>query len=189
MSLKHPNLKGIVTALFALVMYSIPLAAQTADETDESVLLEQLAEADPAEALRVERQLQALWRKSGSAAMDLLLKRGRDALEIDDLNAAIEHLTALTDHAPDFAEGWHTRASAFYEAEMFGPALADLERTLALNPNHYNAILGLGAILETFGNPELAYEAYERALAIHPNHEELGEAVERLRPVVEGKAL
>ena len=189
MSIRHPNLKRIVAAVFFVVTFSIPLTAQTADLNDESALLDALAVAEPAEAKRLDRQLQALWSKSGSAAMDLLLKRGRDALEEDDTRAAIEHLTALTDHAPDFAEGFHARASAFFEVELYGPAMADLERALALNPNNYNAIFGLGAILETFGDQKRAYEAYRRALALHPHHEDVTQAVERLRSKIEGQAL
>jgi len=110
-------------------------------------------------------------------------------LETSDIHAAIEHLTALTDHAPEFAEGWHLRASAYFDAGLYGPALADLERALRLNPNNYNAIIGLGAMFETFEDPARAYEAYLRAQAIHPNHEEVGKALERLKPEVEGKAL
>lgn len=211
MSILHPILKCTAAAIAVLVMYSVPggghVLAQTiettpeqaplrlpaespaADETDESVLLRQLAEANPEQALRLDRQLQALWAKSGSAAMDLLLKRGRDALEAGDVTSAIEHLTALTDHAPDFAEGWHARASAYYEAELFGPAVADLERTLALNPNNYNAIFGLGVILEIFGDNKRAYDAYLRVLAIHPHHEEVTKATERLRVNVLGETL
>jgi len=121
--------------------------------------------------------------------MDLLLKRGRDALEAGDTKAAIEHLTALTDHAPDFAEGWHTRATAYFEAGLYGPALADLERALRLNPNNYNAIMGLAVILETFEQPKLAYEAYLQAQAIHPYHEGVGKALARLKPEIEGETL
>lgn len=191
MSVEYPRLTSIVAALAVLVVFSIPgsLAAQEADIGDEAQLLEALSQADAAEANRYDRQLQALWTKSGSASMDLLLKRGREALEKGDTRAAIEHLTALTDHAPEFAEGWHARASAFFEAELFGPALADLERALRLNPFNYNAIFGLGAMLETFGDPVRAHEAYQRVLAIHPHHKEAAEALERLKPEVEGKTL
>ena len=193
MSFEYPNLKLTVAALAAIVVFSLllpgNLAAQEPDLNDESALLSALAEADAPQALRLERQLLALWSKSGSASMDMLLKRGRDALEASDTRAAIEHLTALTDHAPDFAEGWHARASAYFEAGLYGPALADLERALLLNPNNYNAIIGLGAMFETFDDPERAYEAYQRAQAIHPHHEEVGKALERLKPEVEGKTL
>ena len=37
--------------------------------------------------------------------MDLLLGRGNEALEAEDYPTAIEHFSALIDHAPDFAEG------------------------------------------------------------------------------------
>ncbi len=189
MSVIHPFLKGIVAATFAVVMNSIPLTAQTADLQDESALLAALAEAEPAEARRLDKQLQRLWAKSGSASMDLLLQRGREAMEEEDTQAAIEHFTALTDHAPDFAEGWNARAAAYFNAELYGPALADLERALALNPNNYQAIFGLGSILEAFGDKERAYEAYERARAIHPNHEDVTNAMDRLRSDIEGEAL
>lgn len=192
MSIVHPKLKGIVAAFAVIVMYSLPLSAETAetaDLRDEAALLRELATAEPAAAKRLDRRIQALWSASGSASLDLLLKRGRDALEDQDVEAAIEHLTALTDHAPDFAEGWHARASAYFAAELYGPAMADLERALKLNPNNYNAIFGLGAILETFGDEKRAYEAYRRALALHPYHENGTQAAERLRSRVEGKSL
>ncbi len=189
MSVIHPLFKTIVAAVLAIVMNSIPLIAQTADSEDEQALLQALAGADADEARRLDRQLQRLWSRSGSASMDLLLQRGRDALEEEDMAAAIEHLTALTDHAPDFAQGWSTRALAYFHAELYGPALLDLEHALALNPNNYNAIIGLGALLEEFGDETRAYQAYRRAKAIHPHHEEVTKALDRLRPGIEGAAL
>ncbi|TNF58738.1 MAG: tetratricopeptide repeat protein [Rhodobacteraceae bacterium] len=203
MLVSHPHLKCIVAAALLSVAISLPLpgfaqgadgAAEgpeepAADLTDESALLAQLAVADADEARRLDRQLQALWARSGSAAMDLLLERARDAIEAGDTATAIEHLTALTDHAPDFAEGWHARASAYFQADLYGPAVADLERALALNPRNYNAIFGLGAILETFGDTRRAYEAYQRVRALHPHHEAVGEALERLKPRIEGQSL
>lgn len=189
MSLGHTFLKPIVAAALLLVTYSGIGAAQQADLTDESALLAALAQADATEAKRLDRQLKALWSKSGSASADLLLKRGRDALETGDTQAAIEHLTALTDHAPEFAEGWHARASAFFQADLLGVAMSDLERALTLNPNNYDAIFGLGAILETVGRRKEAYEVYRRALAIHPNHEEVTKALNRLAPAIEGQSL
>lgn len=189
MSVIHPSIKGIVAAILAIVMNSIPLFAQSPDSQDEAALLSQLATAEPVEARKAERQLQRLWSRSGSAAMDLLLERGRDALEDEDTVAAIEHLTALTDHAPDFAEGWNARALAYFRAELYGPALADLERALQLNPNNFDAIYGVGAILEEFGDKQRAYQAYERVQAIHPHHEDVTKALDRLRPGIEGEAL
>lgn len=189
MSIAIHNLKGIVAALFVLVTISSTCLAQQADSRDEGELLQQLAQSTPDQAIALDRQLQALWAQSGSASADLLLERGREALDDGDVSAALEHLTALTDHAPDFAEGWHLRASAFFGIERFGMAAADLEHALTLNPNNYEAIYGLGLIFEIIGQPDKAYDAYSRALAIHPHHEEVTNAVNRLKPQIDGAAL
>ncbi len=189
MSIASTNLKGIVAATALLVTFSLPLSAQTADSRDETELLQQLSQATPEQAVNIDRQLKALWAQSGSASADLLLERGREALDDGDTRAAIEHLTALTDHAPQFAEGWHVRASAFFGMDRFGMAAADLEHALTLNPNNYEAIYGLGLIFEIIDQPDKALQAYERALAIHPHHEEVTNAVNRLKPRVEGSAL
>ena len=183
------NLKGIVAVAVVIVTFSTSCIAQQADIRDEVALLQQLAQSTPEQAIGLDRQLQALWSQSGSASADLLLERGREALGDGDITAAIDHLTALTDHAPEFAEGWHVRASAFFEVERYGIAAADLEQALALNPNNYEAIYGLGLIFEIVGKPEQAFQAYSRVLAIHPHHEEVTNAVNRLKPQVEGKAL
>ncbi|WP_299884833.1 tetratricopeptide repeat protein [uncultured Ruegeria sp.] len=183
------NLKGTVAALGVLVMFSTSCIAQQSDSRDEDALLQQLIEATPEQAHGIDRQLQALWSQSGSSSADLLLERGREALDNGDVDIAIEHLTALTDHAPEFAEGWHLRASAFFGIERFGMAAADLEYALTLNPNNYQAIYGLGLIFEVLDQPEKAFEAYSRALAIHPHHEKVTNAVNRLKPQIEGKAL
>lgn len=186
MSVLHTNLKRIVAAVSLTVMISLPVSAQPADE---ATLLSELAQAEPDAALRIDRELQAIWGKTGSSSMDLLMRRGREALEDGDTKKAIEHLTALTDHAPGFAQGWHLRAQAFYAADLFGPAVADLERALSLNPNNYNAIFGLGAILERFGDPNRAYEAYSRVKSMHPHHEDVDSALERLESQVDGTTL
>ena len=189
MGIAITNLKGIVAAGVVIVMFSTSCVAQQADIRDEVALLRQLAQSTPEQAVGLDRQLQALWSQSGSASADLLLERGRAAFDDGDITAAIDHLTALIDHAPEFAEGWHVRASAFFGVERFGMAAADLEHALTLNPNNYEAIYGLGRIFEIVGKPEQAFEAYSRALAIHPHHEEVTNAVNRLKPQFEGKAL
>jgi tetratricopeptide (TPR) repeat protein len=183
------NLKAIVAATLLSVTFYLPIPANAQDSTDEPALLSALAGAESSDALGLDRQLQALWSKSGSAAMDLLLKRGIDGIERGDMTAAIEHLTALTDHAPDFAYGWYQRARAYFLTGLYGPAVADLERALFLNPNDYNAIFALGNVFEHFRDPESAYQAYLRAQAIHPHHEDVSTALNRLRPEVVGKEL
>ncbi|SLN34321.1 Tetratricopeptide repeat protein [Roseovarius litorisediminis] len=187
MSAVFRKLNNIVTALAAIVMFSLPALAVEEAKLDRLFL--SLKDADATEAGIIAKEIELELSKSGSPAMDLLLKRGRDALEAGDSRGAIGHFTALTDHAPDFAEGWNARSIAFFQAELYGPALADIERTLALQPRNFNAIYGLGVILEEINRPNLAREAYNRVLAIHPHHKDVTAALERLNGQLGGSDL
>jgi tetratricopeptide (TPR) repeat protein len=121
--------------------------------------------------------------------MDLLLRRGEDALEAGDFEAAVEHFTALVDHAPDFAEGYHGRASAYYSLNLIGPALDDLRQVLVLEPRQFDAMLGVGVILESLDRPQQAMDAYQRILEIYPRDASALESVERLKLQLEGQVL
>jgi Flp pilus assembly protein TadD len=174
-----------------------PLAAQTAGPASEAPaepapddvpgLLAALA--DPAHRAwrRTEREILRAWSRSGSPAMDLLLQRGRQAMRDGDNAAAIEHLTALVDHAPDFAEGWNARATAYYNAGQYGPSVDDIAMTLSLNPHHWGALSGLGMILEQTGRKEAALSAYRAALAIHPHLESIRDRADRLARETQGQ--
>ena len=170
------NLKPHLTALGAAFLLSYMAHADPAPPE----LMERLRTADAPEATQAAQEVERLWSRSGSPSIDLLLKRGREALEEGDFAAAIAHLTALTDHAPDFAEGYHARAQAYYRADLYGPALDDLERTLALNPDHYNAIFGFAVLTQEFGNLGLAAQLYRKVLDLHPHHENAQEALSSL---------
>ncbi|MFD2738443.1 tetratricopeptide repeat protein [Sulfitobacter aestuarii] len=176
------NLKHIVAALaLASVLAAAGAPLRAAAEPAPPELFAELAVADEDEAPGIARQIESLWRRSGSATMDLLLKRGQDALDSEQVPEAIEHLTALTDHAPDFAEGYHLRAQAFFRRGLVGPALADLEMTLSLNPQHYHAIFGLAVMLQETGDTPAAEQLYRRVLAIHPHHRNALDALDALQ--------
>ncbi|KPQ07641.1 MAG: Tetratricopeptide repeat/TPR repeat [Rhodobacteraceae bacterium HLUCCA12] len=163
--------------------------AQDARAPDVESLLEQLAQPDQDRWVRIERQIQRAWSQSGSAVADYLFQRGQDALREGDTGAAIAHFSAVIDHAPDFAEAWNARATAFFMENRLGPAMADIEEVLARNPDHFGALAGMGAILEQVDRPEAAREAYSAALALNPHRPSLRQAVERLERDLAGRAL
>lgn len=177
-------LNHVVAAIAVVLMFSAAAPAQT-DTLDD--LFTQLQSPETGRWDRVERQIWAEWSKSGSPAMDLLLQRGQAAMEAGNLTSAIEHFTALTDHAPDFAEGWNARATAYFNAGKYGPSLADIRVVLALNPRHFGALSGLGQILEELGEDTAALEAYRAAHAIHPHQPGIKAGVERLERKVGGR--
>lgn len=166
---------------------AVPAFAVDADRLDD--LFAALREADATSWEQIEDRIWTEWSESGSPAMDLLLARGRAATEAEDYTAAIEHLTALVENAPDFAEGWNARATAYYGAGLIGPALKDLARTLELEPRHFAALAGLAMILEETGKETAALGAYSAALAIHPRQPDLRQAVERLEGALRGESI
>lgn len=177
----------LLNLVVAASLCGIPVVAVAQPSADE--LLDRLAQPDLRNWDVVEQQLFQTWSRSGSPSADYLLRQGRDALEANDLEAAYDHLTALTDHAPDFAEGFHMRATAFFRMEMYGPAMADLERTLALKPRHFGAMIGTGIILDEVGEDEAALRMFRRVQAIHPNRPDVNDAVERLERETAGTSI
>jgi len=185
MTFRHTYLHITVTAFLVMVGNSLPVQAQEA----VSGLLESLAEASEDEALRLDRQIKAEWAKSGSASMNLLLRRGNKALEEDDAEAAIDHFRALTDHAPEFAEGWHGLARAYFASQKLGPALDALGKTLEMNPTHYDALYGLGVMFQSFNDYQRAEDAYRQVLDLHPHHENAKQALDSLKREGIGRTL
>lgn len=107
-------------------------------------------------------------------------------MDAGDLKAAVDHLSALTDHAPEFAEGWHARAQAFFLQEELGMALSDLQHAVALNPDNFEAVYGMALILEETGRFDAAYAGYEAILQVYPANKPAAEGRDRLEALVSG---
>ncbi|MBT8424839.1 MAG: tetratricopeptide repeat protein [Silicimonas sp.] len=179
-------LKCAVAAFAAALSFQ---AAWAAENSELEALLEGLKTADPSAVQQIEGRIYEIWADSGSPSMDLLLERGLEALEAGETTLAIEHLTALVDHAPEFAEGYNARATAYFQNGQFGPSLADIRQTLTLNPRHFRAMTGLALILEEIGRPEDSLAAWREVQKINPSQTGLNEAITRLERQVEGQTL
>ncbi len=152
-------------------------------------LFARLARKDSPDWLSVQNEIWAQWSRSGSPAMDLLLRRAESAMENGQFELALRFLDDLVRLAPDFAEGWNKRATVYFLLEEYGRSVADIERTLALEQRHFGALSGLGMILERLGDKQGAMRAYRRGLEVHPNLPGAVEGVERLSPDVDGRKL
>ena len=172
------------------VWFSTPVLAQNAiDQERLDLLFEQLLDAEPQDVDRIEGQIITEWSRSGSAAMDLLQRRGEDAMEAGTPEIAVEHFTALVDHAPNFAEGYNARAAAYYQLGLYGPAIDDLRQTLVLEPRHFGAMTGVAVVLEEIGRPEDALEVWQRVQAFLPTDPEVLGMIERLEVQLRGETL
>lgn len=182
------RVKPIVTAGLVTVVFSLPAAAQQSAGPTLEDLFAQLQQPE-VDSEAVAAQIADRWSRSGSASMDLLLARGIEAMEAGDLEGAIGFLTALVDHAPEFAYGYTVRSRAYFMAGLPGPALADIESALALEPRQLEALGGLAVILEEVGSKDEALAAWQALARLTPHDEAVKEALARLQTGPRGMPL
>jgi tetratricopeptide (TPR) repeat protein len=174
--------KSLVLVLLLLAMP----AAAAPSELDK--LFGQLAKAQSAEdAKPIENKITGLFRRSGSATVDLLMTRVDAALAADDKPAARKLIASVTSIAPDYAEGWHARAAIQAEASDDSAAMASLQKVVQLNPRQFEAMVELGSMLEDYGDKAAALKLYRRALALNPRMEGATRKVRALTVSVEGR--
>ena len=165
-----------------------PATPSPKNVTSEDKLLAQLKQAQSAEdAHPIEQKLQALFRVSGSPSVDLLILRAQAAQAATDHKTAKKLIDAVTNIAPDFAEGWHIRASMEHAADDDTAALVSLQKVVLLNPRHFQAMTELADMLEEYGDKAGALKMYRRALELDPQLEDATRKVRELTQSVEGR--
>lgn len=125
-------------------------------------------ERNEAKATRIAEQIQAQWQNSGSATVDLMMQWAALAMTEKKYAVALDFLDQVTVMKPDFAEGWNRRATVNFLMNDYGRSMADIQKTLSLEPRHFGALAGLAAILKDTGNKEGALHAFEQVLAVYP---------------------
>lgn len=192
--------RAAVAAIFAVGLSGAGFAAQTdpppslerTPEESEQIarrldeLFEKLPYADPRDADSIQQEISAILSSHGSATLDFLLGRGRSALSAGDMETAIAHFSRLIELAPDFAEAWNMRATAYFLEDRLGESAADIAHVLALEPRHFGALWGLGLILERIGSDERALKAFRAAVALNPHLTDADQTIRRLAAKVEG---
>ena len=141
------------------------------------------------EAAQIEEEVWDAWLVSGSGTVDILMKRGLDAQEQEDLGLAREMFDRVIMIRPKYAEGWNRRALLFFNEGKYDEAVADLESTLVYEPRHFGAWIGLGMIFESIDRQDAALLAYRKALEVHPHAAAAVQGEKRLKRIVEGAPL
>ena len=126
------------------------------------------AAKDDAEARAVEDKIWKFWRGFADEESKRLLEVSREAQLRFDIGNALLAMEALVKHQPQFAEGWNQYGYMLFLANSYDPALAAIDKTIALEPMHYAALAGKGIILIQQGKEDEAQAPLKRALAINP---------------------
>jgi tetratricopeptide (TPR) repeat protein len=145
------------------------------------MLFATLKSSSDAEAAKAaEDDIIKLWLESGSDTVDLLMGWTLAAIEEKNYALALDYLDRIIVMKPDYAEGWNKRATVHFLVDDYSKAIADIERTLSLEPRHFGALSGLGTIMRDIGQNERAMTAYRRALDVDPHLENVKEALDEI---------
>lgn len=147
------------------------------------------AETDEEEAALIAEEVWAVFLQSGSASVDFLLHRGIAAQNGGDNKLARRMYDHVLRLQPDYAEGWSRSGRLAADERDLNRAVSDTTQALILEPRHFYALWTLGNILETLERPDDAFEVYEEANKVYPEHKQIKERVERLKESARGKAL
>lgn len=145
-----------------------PAAAETREQRLDRLFSELKRERNDKAAQRIADRIWQEWYRSGSASIDLLMQWSGKAVADKKYDAALDFLDQVTLLQPGFAEGWNRRATVHFLMHDYGKSMADIEKTLELEPRHFGALSGMAQIMKGTGRKQLALEAWQRVLDIYP---------------------
>ena len=175
-----------------IAVLGLGFADARSDQTDPRLkgLFEQLKTAQtPEAAAPVEAEIWTIWAKSGDSDLDHVFEVGSRAMSVGDVATALKIFDAIVHKAPDFAEGWNKRATVYYMMGNYEASLADIDRTLELEPHHFGALAGLGLVNIELDRDEAALDAFERVLKVTPQSQSARYNIEVVKQRIKDKSI
>lgn len=143
--------------------------------------------ADPTEARSIALAIQHVWFETRSDTAKLLMQRALQSIRDNHYPLALLLLDKIVALEPGWAEAWNQRATTRFLADDAEGAMADIDQVMKLEPRHFGALAGMGAILQRAGLEKQALQVYTRSLSLFPMQPELQKIVDKLRLAVEGR--
>jgi tetratricopeptide (TPR) repeat protein len=171
----------VASLLGLLIGTAVAARADQADPRLDGLFRELRTVTGYLKARNIEREIWSIWTTSSHPEINRLMSAGIDAMAMRDYRNALKEFTRIVEAAPDFAEGWNKRATVLWLIGDYEGSLADVDRTLALEPRHFGALAGLGHIHAALDEDEAAIAAYEKALAINPHMPGVIDSIEQLK--------
>ena len=167
---KSPDVRKVAALALSLVgdrSAIIPLAIAL---HDKDAMVSQMAE----------HGLWAIWFRLGKPAAVNLVKCGNSHMHHGNNECAIEKFSQALNEDPTFAEAYNQRAIAHYLNERFEESIADCKAALALMPQHFGAMSGMGHCYAHLGQWSEAKRCYRLTLAIHPRLEGIEASLQQI---------
>ena len=132
--------------------------------------------------------LWTIWFRAGNAQACCHLKCGAHHLKHGNLDTATEKFNLAVQADPGFAEAYNQRAIAGYLAERYADSIDDCRRTLAIIPQHFGAMAGMGHCHAHLGHFSDARRYYYKTLEINPRMDGIAASLEKILALLEKPA-
>jgi tetratricopeptide (TPR) repeat protein len=139
-----------------------------------------------ASARRIESGIWDAWMHGGSKLENEALFAATGAMNRSDYASAERLLNALINATENFSEAYNKRATLYFLMGRYEDSLADIVKTLDLEPRHFGALSGRGMILQRLGRNAEAIAAFKDALAVNPTMSSARAAVQLLEKQAPG---
>lgn len=180
---------GLAGGLLVALLACGPAAADQRDPRLDGLFKRLKATSDAAQGSSLTRQIWEIWFTPPSRKIGMMMTNGQALLHRGRLGEAIAQFSAVTRLAPNFAEGWNRRAVARFIGGDYAGSLRDIARTLALEPRHFGALAGMGAIYAKRREFRNALAAYRRALAVNPHQPLIRLRIRRIERQIRDKEI
>jgi len=180
---------GFAVVLACATCGSAGLRADQKDPRLDSLFADLQKATGTLQAQTITEQIWAIWTASDNPEVNRLMSEGIDAMSTQDYKTALADFTKMISVAPDFAEGWNKRATVLWLLHDYEGSMADVDKTLALEPRHFGALWGLGTMDAALNHDEEAIAAFQKALAVNPHMEGVPEQIEMLKQRIKDKQI
>lgn len=116
-----------------------------------------------------ENQIWEIWLQHSNTDVERLMQLGTQRMNSQRYTEALAVFSQIIESFPDYAEGWNKRATLYYVVGNLDASVADVEKTLQLEPRHFGALSGLGIVYIQRKELSKAKQAFENLIEVHPN--------------------
>lgn len=171
-----------ISLFFLSLVFLFPLTAHTqTNEERVNYLLEQLQEPlDYDSQQEIKGAIMRIWEVSKSADIQEKINKIGYFINLRQYQGAEDFLTEIIAEQDDFLDAYYKRAIVHYYQGEIIEAEADLYRTLALEPRHFDALKVLGLVLEKQNKLSEAKNVYTELYKILPFDKSVNEKIQNL---------
>ena len=179
--MKQIKLYFISTLFLLFVFLSSPIASAQTNAERVDYLLGQLQEPlDYESQQEIKGAIMRIWEVSKSAELQDKINKIGYFINLRQYQGAEDFLTEIITEQDDFLDAYYKRAIVHYYQGEIIEAEADLYRTLALEPRHFDALKVLGLVLEKQNKLSEAKNVYTELHKILPFDESVTEKIQNL---------